>query len=899
MSLLNLSAAELARIDAVCLRFEAELRSGQGARIEAMLAANPDVDAVVLREELEAIQAELAAGETSAPHAPAGNDESRNSKEPGESIFRPGVHLGPYKIDSLIGRGGMGRVYRGFDTRLARPVAIKVLADDWAQRQDRVERFERESRAVAAMRHSNIVSLFDIGNHAGRPYAVMELLEGETLRERMNRGPMSHRETRLVGAQAADALAAAHARGIVHRDLKPENLFLTANDASDSSLAQTTTVKLLDFGLSRSPDGDVAGSSEPTASGIVMGTAGYMAPEQARGEKATFAADIFSLGCVLHECFYGRSPFPGKTLAESLGAVLHTDPVVDPETLATDPDLAALIDLCLRKAPPQRPATASDVARGLRSAVGASGDTALSDAALPAADQTWHPIASPTESTTGRQATTSRQVTTTEIPSLDRRSVLKWVAVTTTGLVGGAGLWSATMSGTSRMDSIAVLPLNAADESHRLPVGSREMSDDEQIAAMLVNQLAQQRDLKVVPYRPLASSPADYKEIGRELGVNGLVLVDVTGEDEQRQIHLQLVDVSGSAASGQLVWGDTFAYGSQASLLEQRSHAAVLADKIGIQVHALRETGETEIPQAFSCLINGQARLDPDSEAGLREAMNCFGNARRVDEQFAEAHAGFSIAALSLAALESTDASKKLVREAREGVLRAMELQPRSSLANLAAAMLKWRNDRQYQEAEQHFQTALEAMPNSWQVQHEFALFAAARQDAPTALAAANRAVTLNALSLTLRIDATRLRWFTGSHELARIEAGAVLQDFPNSIKARGLVIDLAEQFQDYAAAAALQGLAWQPADGLDAYFVARMTRLTEFPYGPFGPKANEAIAAARQDRIDDIYLSSLIQAQPTMLVFLLAAHPVFAELRTRPIAQEILPIAVNAAAKA
>ena len=207
----------------------------------------------------------------------------------------PDTKLGPYTIQSLLGSGGMGEVYRAWDSRLNRVVAIKILPASYSADADRLQRFTQEARSAAALNHPNILSIFDIGEERGSPYIVSELLEGQTLRERIRSGPLSSRKAIDYALQVARGLAAAHEKGIVHRDLKPENLFLTNDDR----------VKILDFGLAKltRPETD-AGADAPTVQvntepGQVMGTVGYMSPEQVRGKAADHRSDIFAFGSIL------------------------------------------------------------------------------------------------------------------------------------------------------------------------------------------------------------------------------------------------------------------------------------------------------------------------------------------------------------------------------------------------------------------------------------------------------------------------------------------------------------------------------------------------------------------------------------------------------------------------
>lgn len=861
MTLSKLSADELAKIDRVCLAYEAALRQGEPRSIEAEVAAHPEVDAEALREELTAVAEELRDVEGPPVEGPPAETRS-------DSIFATGRLLGPYRVEGLIGRGGMGRVYRGFDTRLQRPVAIKVLADDWSQHPDRVQRFERESRVVAGIRHPNIVSLFDVGTFRNRPYAVMELLEGETLRARMRREPLEPETIRGIGIQAAEALAAAHGRGIVHRDLKPENLFLANEDSSEGR--RCCVVKLVDFGLSRAPEED-AEDREATASGIVMGTAGYMAPEQARGEKATSAADLFSLGCVLHECFYRQSPFSRRSLAESLGAVLHTEPEIDGVLAARDPELAETIAWCLRKDPAERPASAAEVTRWLRGEAASEGITETTIAALGSYRQ-------PGEAKAIRRSASGSGT------HLGRRSFGLLALGTCGAAVAGWATWSSAHRDV-KLEAIAVLPLRVDPAASRQPIGTRELDDEEKVAALLVSQLARQTSVKVVPYRPIDAAPNAYAELGRELGVDALVFVNIEGIGDQRRIYLQLVQT----ASGRLLWAEYFPFAERDSLLEQTSHAAVLADRIGVQVDAYQRTGRPEDRDAFQCLVKGHARMDPDSREGLEMGLKCFANARVVDPQVAEAHAGYAIVSISLASVESVARAQALMLEAREAVTEALALEPQGAMANLAAGMLAWRHDRRYDEAEQSFAVGLKSMPNHWQLHHERALLTAVRGDLAGALESIDRAAALNPLSMTLQLEAIRLRWFAGDATLAGVQIAGLLSEPKPPDEARGLAIDMLEQQRDYSAAARRLGKEGSSLSAAE-YLAARAATLEKVPYGPWGPALNEAILRARSGPLSDPQLAALIQTRAPVLAFLLAVHPVFAAYRDHQVVREILP---------
>jgi eukaryotic-like serine/threonine-protein kinase len=279
---------------------------------------------------------------------------------PATSRFQLGDTLGAYKVLELVGRGGMGEVYRARDTRLKRDVAIKVLPRAFTADRERLRRFEQEARSAAALNHPNIISVHDMGTADGSPYIVSELLEGQNLREILRQGPVPARKVLDYALQVACGLAAAHDAGIVHRDLKPENLFIT----KDGQL------KILDFGLAkltRSQGGGADCSTTEavpgTEAGTVFGTVGYMSPEQVRGQSADHRSDIFSFGAILYELFSGKRAFSGDSPADTLSAILHQDP---PELTSAIPPVHPAVDRtirhCLEKNPLERFQSAHDLA---------------------------------------------------------------------------------------------------------------------------------------------------------------------------------------------------------------------------------------------------------------------------------------------------------------------------------------------------------------------------------------------------------------------------------------------------------------------------------------------------------------------------------------------------------
>ncbi|HEX4036480.1 MAG TPA: protein kinase [Acidobacteriaceae bacterium] len=294
-----------------------------------------------------------------------------------------GSVLGPYEIQSLLGAGGMGEVYRARDPRLGRDIALKVLPPSFAADPDRLRRFEQEARAVAALSHPNIVALYDIGQSDGTSWIATELLEGESLREILGRGPLSHRKAVAWATQIAQGLAAAHARNIVHRDLKPDNLFITRDGQA----------KILDFGLAKAVEKSGAAKSgahadatltvpgTATGEGIVMGTVGYMSPEQVRGAAADARTDIFSFGVVLYEMLTGQRAFKRDTAAETMTAILNEDPPEFQDSgQRIPPALERIVRHCLEKSPDHRFQSARDLAFDLDSLSALTGSAPIAAA---------------------------------------------------------------------------------------------------------------------------------------------------------------------------------------------------------------------------------------------------------------------------------------------------------------------------------------------------------------------------------------------------------------------------------------------------------------------------------------------------------------------------------------
>jgi Tol biopolymer transport system component len=296
----------------------------------------------------------------------------------------PGTKLGPYEIVGPLGAGGMGEVYRAKDTRLGRDVAIKVLPESFSRDAERLHRFEQEARAVAALNHPNILAIYDIGEQGGSPFIVSELLEGHSLRVELENGPLTLRKATEYAVQIAQGLAAAHEKNIIHRDLKPDNVFLSKEGRA----------KILDFGLAKLAATNSGTNMDaailtltalPTEAGVVMGTVGYMAPEQVRGATVDSRTDIFAFGAVLYEMVSGRRAFQRDTAAETMTAILKEDPPELTDAMQpVSPGLERIIRRCLEKQPEQRFQSAKDLAFALEALSGTTTSKTMAAAAVKA-----------------------------------------------------------------------------------------------------------------------------------------------------------------------------------------------------------------------------------------------------------------------------------------------------------------------------------------------------------------------------------------------------------------------------------------------------------------------------------------------------------------------------------
>ncbi|MFY9550815.1 MAG: protein kinase [Thermoanaerobaculia bacterium] len=558
-----------------------------------------------------------------------------------------GTRLGPHEILAPLGAGGMGEVYRAKDSKLKRDVAIKVLPQSVAADPDTLARFEREALAVAALSHPNILSIFDFGTQDGVSYAVMELLEGETLRGRLDAGSIPQKQAVDYALQVVKGLSAAHLKGIVHRDLKPENLFVSKDGH----------VKILDFGLAKKVEAVASGkaTSAPTDSGhtepgVVMGTAGYMSPEQVKGLQVDHRSDIFSFGAILYELLSGKKAFKRDTNAETMAAILTQEPPELSESGTNiSPALDHIVKHCLEKDRDNRFQSAKDIAFALSEA---SAPTSMSGAQLVA------------------------------VPTSKKKILAAIAAVVALAVVGVLLLRHPHRGGgeAEGVKRVAVLPFEN--------LGSPE--DDyfaDGIADQIRGKLTALPGIEVIargsstPYKKTNKSP---QLIASELSAKYLLTATVrwqkAGGSSRVQVSPELVEVkSGGPPASK--WQQPF----DASLTDvfqvQSEIASKVAQALGVALGAGEEKRLSEKPTenlaAYDAYLkgeeasNGIAVIDPPS---LRKALGFYEQAVALDPNFAQAWARVSMASSVL--YFASIPTRQLAERAKQAAEKAVALAP-------------------------------------------------------------------------------------------------------------------------------------------------------------------------------------------------------------------------------
>jgi len=661
-----------------------------------------------------------------------------------------GTTLGHYRIVEKIGEGGMGVVYRAHDERLDRDVAIKVLPREVAGDQDRLRRFDREAKAVAALSHPNILEIFDFDTEGDVVYAVTELLEGETLREQLqkSRGPLPWKRVQEIGAAVANGLGAAHGKGVVHRDIKPSNIFLCSDGRA----------KILDFGLASTHE--VVGSEAETGSieaplthqGTVMGTVGFMAPEQVRGEPADHRSDIFALGCVLYEMLTGHRAFKRDTTAEIMTAILREEPPSFAESgVHVAPDVAKAVQHCLEKNPERRFQSAADLAFAL----GSESEKIASPAV-------------PSETSRPRQWL---------MPLFAIAGIL-FVAL---GMVFGPGILD-RLSGQPEelpIRSIAILPLEnlTGDPEQAYLVDGLH----QELIATFAQISGFDKVIARTSVMGFRNSDTPIREIGKQLGVEAVIEGSVRRSGQTVRVTVQLID----ARTESHLWAESY----ESDLIDILALQSEVARAVAGEVRITLTPDERDrlavsrqvVEEAYEAFLWGShlLALGPvQSEASLLKAIAFFETAIEADPDYAPAHARLSMALSWLGVRYRPPA--EVMPKANRAALRASELDDTlvDAHVNLGRIKMYWEWD--WDGAKSEISLARELSPSDPDAVREDAFLHVISGRLDEAVALQERVVQLDPLAPRAREELGRIYWFARRYDDGIRHLQETAELFPN-----------------------------------------------------------------------------------------------------------------------
>ena len=633
-----------------------------------------------------------------------------------------GTKLGRYEIRSQLGAGGMGEVYLALDTELNRTIAIKILPANFAANEQRLRRFIQEAQAASALNHPHILTIHEIGNIADSRFIATEFIDGDTLRQRINTGALNLSEILEIAIQTASALAAAHTAGIIHRDIKPENIMVRRDGY----------VKVLDFGLAKlSEAAHFAGDAEAptkaminTGAGVVMGTANYMSPEQAKGIDVDLRTDLWSLGVVLYEMITGRGPFVGETPTDSISLILQRDPVpLKSHTEHVPAELERIVNKTLTKDREERYQTAKDLLIDLRTLK----RKLEVDAEL---DRTAPPDLRGQLSTTAGSSTTTASSTSAPAASsaeyilsgIKRHKVAAaGAAVLLIAAVVGISLYVHARNSEVAIESIAVLPF----QNRSTEPDTDYLSDG--LAESLIYRLSQLPNLKVSPTSsvfPYKNKEIDPIKVGNQLGVNAVLSGRIVQRGDSLTISAELVDVR----QNKLLWGEQYERKMSEVLQTQRDIAREIVDKLKLKVSGEEKAlvkDYTESNEAYQLYLKGRFYWTKRTAPALHKSIDYYEQAIQRDSTFALAHAGLADTYSLLGGPEAGGdmPPSEALPKAKAAALKAIQIDESLAEPHVSLGHISYFYDRDWRTAEREFKRAIELNPNYPVAHHWYAIF--------------------------------------------------------------------------------------------------------------------------------------------------------------------------------